>query len=228
MKRARRVMDRVASLSIDFENHTHWPSMIYTVFTIPADLRWKFIDPKRIRKLRCKIWKMLKTYFHGEWAIEGTHPISEDHPETFHPHLNFFWMATESRYSFLDVNRLRKRYAALLGFDMLEINDDSVKETRVDAWTHYSNKPGKIWKWCKYITRCFTQFSKWCGYIRYFGNPPKPPKKGVYLCPICNTEILALGTLDESTTRLYLEYDPTSGRAPPGFTDYNINFFCDY
>jgi len=217
MKKARAVMKKFSALSWTHGKETYYPNIIYTVFTIPIELREQCIDPKFVRKLRAKAWQILRTVFHADFAVEATHPISEKNPETFHPHLNFLWKPIRGRSPYIDFSVLRTLWANALNF-----------AGTVNLYSQFSNKPAKIWKWCKYVTRLFPEFSSWLGSIKWYGNYPKASKEKDCLCPICRQKITSLGYLRPEKVSELLEHDPRSGRAPPKISLYDVNLFIDF
>jgi hypothetical protein len=219
MKRARRAMSRMESLSWRHDRQTYFPNIIYTVFTIPEHLRWKYIDPKKARLLRSKIWQLLKTKYGAIWSLESTHPISEKNPEKFHPHFNFLWQSEKWKTGYIDSNELLKLkldYSDLIGYEYIP-----------DVRTRYSKEPAKLWKWAQYVTRTFPEYVRWAGPVRYFGKVPKAEKKEAVICEKCLEKFFVLGYLTSEKSAEYLEHDPTSGRPPPVFSSYDINFLCD-
>lgn len=218
MKRARKVMSKFSSGKHNFKGQDVFPTIIYTVFTVPEEIRDSFIDSKFVAKIRRKIWAMLKKYFNAEYAIEAVHPISEEHPDKFHPHFNFLWMRKNNLSGYIDDKLLREKYASILNY-----------AKQVNVYTQYSNKPAKLWKWSQYVTRVFPEFSNWIGNIRWYGKVPETERSKVDLCPECQLPLIALGYLTPESAAQYLESDVAHDRAPPGLlVDYNINFFLDF
>ncbi|GAH71435.1 unnamed protein product, partial [marine sediment metagenome] len=184
------------------------PQFIYTVFTIPLELRPKFFDPKKVRELRGGLWKMLQKEYGALFGFEATHPIAEEHPETFHPHLNFLWTQKPGHRPFIDVERLRGKYQKILGY-----------HSTVNLYSQYSNKIPQIWKWCQYITRVFPSLAKWCGPSKWYGKYPKSDQKESCICPECNTKIYTLGYVDSYAYESYSRYGWKVGTDPPWLND---------
>jgi len=238
LKRAKRVMSRLSILSYKSHDSEFWPTMIYTIFTIPAELRYNYYDTESVQKLRLKIWHLLKKFFGATWAIEATHPISEKTPTVFHPHFNFFWQCKNKHESFIDVYLLKKLYWLILHKDNVNLSGTILNvlkryKSEIDLFhlpdlrSQYSDKPGWLWKKCKYITRSFPEFSDWIGCIRYYGKPPKLPTKGDCICPVCQSRINVIGHLTAEKTAEFLEHDPKSGRPPPIICWADINLFFE-
>lgn len=217
MKKARAIMKKFVSLSWTHNNNQYFPNIVYTVFTVPMELREKCIDPKYMQHLRHEAWNILRYAYGAEFAVEATHPISEKHPDTFHPHLNFLWKPLPTVSPYIDVTALRDLWRIALGYNK-----------QVDVETQYSNKPGKLWKWSKYISRLFPEFSVWTGPIKWFGFYPKNLEKGTGLCQECHQQIIALGYATPELTARLLEHDPKSGTSPPEIRFYDINLFIDF
>jgi hypothetical protein len=187
LKRAKRVFSRIESLTTKNGRETKWPVLIYTIFTIPMHLRSKYIDPIESKNLRKKIWTLLKEKYGATWAIESTHPISEKNPKTFHPHFNFLWQSSKWTTGFIDTKELldlKLDYAEIIGYEYIP-----------DVRTRYSRDDWKLWKWCKYVVRTFSEFVKWAGPVRYFGEVPKVQEKEVAVCEKCLEKFFVLGYL---------------------------------
>ena len=217
MKRARAVMKRFVSVSWKHNDHLYFPKIVYTVFTLPMELREHALDPKYIHVLRFRAWQILKQVFGAEWAVEATHPISEKHPDTFHPHLNFLWRPKHGHPTFIDVAKLRTFWQIVLNY-----------YGPVDVWSNYFNKPAQLWKKAKYVTRVFPEFSTWQGNVKWYGKTPKLQKKEECLCPVCHQKIMALGYARPHLVAQLLEHDPKSGRPPPDILLYDIDLFIDF
>lgn len=218
-KRASRVMKRIESLSKWYNHERHYPTMIYTVFTIPKHLRDKYIDPKVSRDLRCRIWKLLKDSFGGTWAIESTHPISEKHPKIFHPHFNFLWQSKKFRGGFIDANELlniKLRYAELIGYEGIP-----------DVDTQYSSDIKDLWHNANYVTRNFPEFAKWAGPVRYFGQIPKIEKEEACLCEKCHQKYIVIGYLTPEKSMEFYRHELDGGTDPPSVTSFDINFIFE-
>jgi hypothetical protein len=213
-RRARAVMDRLMQLSHEYEGRQYYPTILYTVFTMPMELRIKCKDKKFMSGLRAKIYKMLHVAFGAEFAFEATHPISEDYPDEFHPHLNFLWKQKQGSSPYIDLSVLRAYYADILGY-----------QGEPNVYSQYSNKPGQLWKWCKYVARTFPAFSKWCGHTKWFGKHPKLSKKEPRICQECHQAVKVLGYIAACDINDYELFGFRSGRAPPWENDDKITPF---
>jgi len=214
MRRARSVMERLMQLSYKDGATQLYPTVLYIVFTMPLSLRAKCKDRTYMVHLRKKIWTMLQTVAHARFAFEATHPISEDHPDEFHPHLNFLVVQKPGHSPYLNLSELRAYYADILGYDGTP-----------DIYSQYSNKPGQLWKWCQYVSRTFPAFSKWCGSTKWFGKYPKAKRKESQVCADCGQKISILGYIDYADLMLYELYGFAAGHDPPWLNDKKITPF---
>lgn len=104
--------------------------VLYTVFTVPLDLRLKAADPKLWTEWRRAVWKVLKKRFGGLFAAEHTDPAStckeaKDTPELactcrkcskWHPHFNFLWVRREGMNAdLIDLDELKAAWAKIIG-----------------------------------------------------------------------------------------------------------------
>jgi len=188
--------------------------MLYTDFTIPMQLRSNCMDPKYWQDIRKKVWNLLKTKYHALFALEATHPISEKHPNVFHPHLNFLWVQKPGYKPFLDVKKLEAEYREILGF-----------YRKVDLKHRYSDIIAKQMHWCNYVTRIFPAFADWTGALRWYGTYPALDKKEKFICPLCGCALGVFGWLDHYTVEEYYEHGLRSGRSPPWEDITKINLF---
>jgi hypothetical protein len=214
-RRARSALNRLLKYRPSGKPNSENPTVIFTIFTMPLSLRDNFKQPKAIKKLRGDLWKILKENFGGLFAYEATHPISEKHPDVFHPHLNFLWVQKSGFRPFIDVERLRRLYSDLLNY---KISD-------VDLYTHYSNKIPQIWKWCQYAARTFPNFATWCGPVKWFGKYPKSDQKQTFICPQCMEFIRVLGYIDSYSVLSYQAWGLIHGLDPPWENDEKITYF---
>lgn len=173
--------------------------ILYTVFTVPPQLREHYTDRKEWRKLARKVWKLLKTEFGGEFGVEASHPHGDldenGDPGVFHPHLNFLWVTRKGSPSFLEVEKLRKAYSALL---CVEVSD---------VWHHYYRNPVELSRRISYVMRTFPGCSAWTGSVRWYGKYPRMEVELV-VCPVCKSAILFVKTADESDYREYMSHAP--------------------
>jgi hypothetical protein len=113
-----------------------------------------------------------------DFGVEATHPISEDQPDLFHPHVNLLWIrksGLSAHLSDTELKDLKAFWAQLIGVPYAVVNH------RYKGFDH----PKKIMHWSKYVARPFPGFSSWQGPIRWYGKFPKMPPE-VYVCPHCH------------------------------------------
>lgn len=170
--------------------------LIYTIFTLPPELRPEFADPNAFRLLVRRVWKLLKTNYGGDFALSAAHPVGDPRepgqdPDLFHPHINFVWLQKKGN-GFLDVARLRADFAALLG-----------TAGPVDLRNRYTYKRGEIWHVISYTCRPFPGFSSWTGPVRWLGSYPRKTaaerleeKQRSGICPECGGPRLFIGRAD--------------------------------
>lgn len=88
-----------------FEKARNGRPLLYTIFTVPPELRHKAADPAVWRRWRKAIWAVLRRKFGGEFACERTDPAGKCKRANesgercacakcsrWHPHLNFLWV----------------------------------------------------------------------------------------------------------------------------------------
>lgn len=214
-RRARSALRRIMKYQPNYPYTNIKSTVIYTVFTLPMELREHYADPKNMRKLRGRLWNILKTFFGGLFALEATHPISEEHVERFHPHMNFLWVQRKGFRPYLSVDALRAMYSKIL----LDFPGE------VDIYTTYSNDTPQIWKWCQYVTRVFPSYSEWCGPVKWFGKYPKSDQKDTFQCGECGQVKKVLGYCDSYKIESYERHGWKIGLDPPWDNDENITFF---
>jgi hypothetical protein len=217
-----RLNDRRALAAFDrFQNYKKTLAMnkqtftfCYTDFTIPPELRQNYVNPKAWQKLRARIWEVLRDNFGALFGLEATHPISEDSPEVFHPHLNFLYVMRPGFRNYIDVERLRSVFRGALNYPGI-----------VNLYHAYGDEDRHLMHLCKYITRIFPAFAKWSGALRWYGRYPKyKPLKDCF-CQVCLTRVNLLGFIDGQTYRDFEERGFFLGRAPPWENDKRITFF---
>lgn len=180
--------------------------VIYTVFTMPPELRPKYVDKKKCRLLRSKLWKLLES-FGASFGCEVTHPIGDKNPDLFSPHFNFIWRQRETFKPFINVAKLNEGWAKILKTNLA-----------VDCWTEYEDKIENIRHICNYVCRTFPQYAEWSGYIRWYGNYPDVKDEGE-VCQKCHEKIIAIGTANIFSLDGYLSEFQKSGVDPPKYFD---------
>ena len=116
--------------------------VLYTVFTVPPELRAAAADPKTWTKWRRAIWKVMRLKFGGLFAVERTDPCGDRAPEKWHPHFNFLWVQTDGARPFIDVHALREAWAEVIG------------SSRLPSVNHaYGHHPARLQHWYWYMGR---------------------------------------------------------------------------
>jgi hypothetical protein len=161
--------------------------VIYTIFTVPPELRAAAADPKTWTKWRRAIWKAMKKKFGGLFAVERTDPCGDRNPSLWHPHLNFLWVQRDGFSPYLDRDALAAEWAAVIG-----------SEREIDFHTKYSDFWPRLQHWYSYMGRTFPD---WQGSVRrhlgvrWLGKYPKkvPPEKS---CVECGEDFVFVTGLD--------------------------------
>jgi hypothetical protein len=89
------------------------------------DFRQKFIQRSEWRKKVKLLVKTLKDRFGFDFGVEATHPVSEDQPDIFHPHVNLFWVQRGRSSAFMPVRLLRVLWLNILNPAL--IDQDALK-----------------------------------------------------------------------------------------------------
>lgn len=189
-------------------------SYCYTDFTIPPVLRQQYADPKAWQKLRLKIWHILAEQFGALFGLEATHPIGEDNPNIFHPHLNFLYVMKPGFRNYIAVERLRFVFRKALKYI-----------GPVNLYHAYGDSDRQLMHLCKYVTRIFPAFAEWSGALRWYGRYPKYKPVKECICPICLEKIMILGSIDSQTVKSFEAHGFWMGRSPPWEDDKKITFF---
>lgn len=187
--------------------------VLYTVFTIPLEIRNQFLDKKIWQKLRKKLWHLLKKKYGGRYGVECSHPVGDSSDE-FHPHFNFLWRQRNGQKPYLDLDTLKQDFKDFLGI-----------KTVVDVWHGYSNKYDVVMKWCKYVSRVFLGYHWWIGFVRWYGKYPKNPKYEACHCEVCGSKFKTIGIMSADEVERYYEYGWKMGIDPPWYDDSKIRKF---
>lgn len=201
-----RLMEPVPGQRLRYNRKT----IIYTVFTVPLEVRERYLDPKVWSRLRRKVWRLLKDGFGGLYGMEASHPVGDKDPTLFHPHFNFLWVQKGGHRPFLDVDLLREKWARLLGVDV------------VDVKTKYSDNVRLIKHWTNYVTRTFPGNSKWSGRIVWYGKYPRKKPVAKVICPFCGSKYKRIGWLYKWQVDQYYEQGFKWGVDPPWENDKSI------
>lgn len=203
-RRRWRTLDRLMSYANHGKMRYVRQPVLYTVFTVPEEVRYKYANRESWAKLRRRAWKLLHKQFAAMFGVECTHPTGDRDPVHFHPHLNFLWKQKPGHRGFIDVQRLRALWAQILGVD------------NVDVHHEYSHKLGKISHWVRYVVRTFPGTHTWTGPLRWFGRYPKGRgHPHSCLCPDCGQQVKYIGWLLADTVDDWYKYGEPTGGDPP-------------
>lgn len=186
--------------------------VIYTVFTVPPEVRESCLNKAYWQKARKKAWGLLKSMFGAKYAVEVSHPQGDKNVKLFHPHLNFLWIQKPGFRPFIDVDLLRAKWGEVVGVE------------KSDVYSQYTNKIGKIIHWCKYVTRTFPGTHKWTGSMRWYGKYPKIKQPTEYVCSGCNSKFKLVGWVRAEDIDAWYERGILMGLAPPWERDECITF----
>lgn len=211
-RRADLVLRRLLG-DIYYQRRKYWrKAVIYTIFTVPAHIRERFLDPKVWQKARKKAWQILKGQFGAYYGVEASHPSSETTSSVFHPHFNFLWVQRPGFRPFLDVDLLRQKWSEVL------------KVALSDVYSQYSSDIPLIAHWSKYVTRTFPGTHKWSGSMRWYGKYPKLKKPEQCVCADCGSYFHYIGYIHASAIDDWIAVGQLSGRDPPWERDDCIVF----
>ena len=186
----------------------------YTDFTIPPELRQTYADPKIWKALRGAVWKLLHTKYGAIFGVEASHPVGDDNPTVFHPHLNFLWVIRDGFRSYIDVATLQDQFREILNYP-----------GAVNLYHSYGTDEAQLMHLCKYITRIFPEFADWTGALRWFGKYPHLKKIDICVCPECLKKPKLLGYISSDEIKTYDLYGFRLGRSPPWENDKKITPF---
>lgn len=143
--------------------------VLYTVLTVPPELRARAADPDTWRKWRRAAWKAMKLRFGGLFAVERTDPCGDRAPDKWHPHLNFLWVQVDGTKPFINVAELAEAWREIIG-----------SYRRPSIHHAYDEHPARLQHWYWYMGRTWPD---WHGSVkrhlsvRWMGKfPTKIPK----------------------------------------------------
>jgi hypothetical protein len=209
LRRSNSLFNRITTHPTPIQHqYKHYRSqvVIYTVFTVPESIRDKFKEPRYWQRARKEIWRCLRADYGGLYGVEVSHPIGDEAPTKFHPHLNFLWVQRDGYRPYIDVTGLRMRWAQILGVQSADVH------------SQYSDSHYLIRHWTNYVTRTFPGYHWWTGPVRWYGHYPIM-KRVISLCPDCGCRIMIIGYLLEEDVQSYYERGYLMGRDPPWYDD---------
>lgn len=202
-RRADKVLRRLLGGDLYQKRQYQRRIVVYTVFTVPMEMRESCLNKAHWQTLRRKAWKLLKSLFGAKYSVEVSHPQGDKDTTVFHPHLNFLWIQHPGHRPFIDVDLLRKKWAEVLN------------TIQSDVYSQYTNKIGRIIHWCKYVTRNFPGTHKWTGSLRWYGKYPKIKHPTDYVCLECNCKFHFIGWVSARDVDDYNERGFLMGLDPP-------------
>lgn len=139
--------------------------VLYTVFTVPPELRKKAENRATWDYwIKC-ILRVLKDKYGLYYGFGSSHPISERNPNIFHPHWNLIWIQKTGFSAFLDdqqLKEMKEAWESIIG-----------AERGVDVHHEYSCFEAVIFKFVSYIVRPFPGWRFWRGKaVRWYGEYP--------------------------------------------------------
>ncbi|MBA7641872.1 hypothetical protein ES703_49557 [subsurface metagenome] len=211
-RRASMVLRRLLGDTV-YQRRRHWcKTVIYTIFTVPAHIRERFLDPKVWQKARKKAWQILKENYGAAYGVEASHPSGDKKSFAFHPHLNFLWVQKSGSRPFINVDLLRRKWSEVLKVELS------------DVYSQYSSDVPLIAHWAKYVTRTFPGTHKWSGSMRWYGKYPKLKKPEQCTCSDCGTYFHFIGYVTAQDIDEWVEVGQRIGRDPPWERDECIVF----
>jgi hypothetical protein len=190
--------------------------ILYTTLTVPVELRDKYQDRLEWRKVVKAVIAHFKKHLAMEFGVEQSHPISEDHPWRFHPHINLLWIRKPGYGAQLDLDELRSFWATVLHYDKEPVVwHEFAAQKRVNKQTgEVITVNMQIKHLCNYVARPFPGYGLWLGSIRWYGGKavPKLPDE-IHVCPCCGEAYLFDGFSDgdeylENITRYPKHWKP--------------------
>lgn len=168
-----------------------------SVLTMPPSEREKYLRAKDWTALRRKVWHMFRDEFGAAWACVATHPVGDEDPSVFHPHLNVLWGKAglaPGKMSPEELERLKRRWAELLGVEgPVDVHGSFVKRNDAKRVAHRA----------RYYCRVFVGWKFWLPKaVQWFGEYVRGLAPGC-VCPECGQSFAIMAMGDEAV-QLYL------------------------
>lgn len=181
---------------------TRTPAVVYIVLTVPPALRSEYLESYRWQKVRKQAWKILQK-MGAVYGVEVSHPIG-DAGNGFHPHLNFLIRMEKGVKPYMDVIMLRQAWGDILGV------------SSADVHVQYSYSRGKIYHWCKYVSRVFPGYHHWTGPVRWYGRYTYTRIMRMReSCAMCGEEYKVIGAIRAEDVDSWYKIGWQLGLAPP-------------
>lgn len=219
--RARRVYDKLVNSLEAQRRRTKamdprlWAVRV-SVFTMPESCRDQYVSPAAWRRLRRRLWHLLRDEFQAAWACITTHPVGDTDPTIFHPHLNVLWTRKGLARGTLkpdELARLKDRWA-----DLLHVPGP------VDVWGEYRRHPAcgtvdvkRLRHAARYYSRVFVGWHEWMPKaVQWYGAfVPAAEVEPVSCCDACG-QPFKLEVMGDAAVQLYLHRLEIYGQAPAG------------
>jgi hypothetical protein len=192
----------------------HSPAMFafrVSVFTMPPSERERFTRPADWTTLRRKLWHLLRDEFGAAWACITTHPVGDENPTVFHPHLNVLWGKAglaPGKMPPAELERLKARWADLLDVEgPVSVHGSFVRLTDEKQLRHRA----------RYYCRVFVGWKFWMPKaVQWFGEYVTAEDL-VVVCPCCKQQfvILSMGAEAAQMYQRLLRVAQQRGQAPP-------------
>ena len=157
--------------------------VMYTVFTVPYDVRKRAESTETWSYWRKCIVEVLKRDYGLRYALGSSHPTGEDE-NIFHPHLNFLWIQKTGCKHKIDLTKMRSTWSKIIK-----------AKGAVDIYHQWYKKEYKIRHLVSYVLRTFPGWKFWRGQaVRWYGEYPRNIDNEIYedtdwICPDCGEEI---------------------------------------
>jgi hypothetical protein len=179
-----------------------------SVLTMPESEREKWTDAPSWTRLRRRVWHLLRDEFNASWACITTHPVGDQDPRNFHPHLNVLWAKRGIARGFMppeELERLKLRWAELLGV-----------EGPVDVHGSFVQRPDekRLHHRARYYARVFVGWKSWIPKaVQWFGDFARSVDPIPCTCEECGKpfQVVAWG---DRAVQLYLHLAETCGLMP--------------
>ena len=196
-RRARRLLLKLlATVDAAREGtHTHDPalwSVRFAVFTMPPAVRGRYLSSPQIGALRRELAEVLKRDFGAAWAVIMPHPVGDEDPTAFHPHLNVAWGTGRLGPGVMppaELARLKERWR-----ELLQVGDEGAVDVRV--WFRRRPEEVEITNDLVYLARGFAGWARWCPkWCQWYGKTAKvEEEKPSHVCPECGQPEVEVAT----------------------------------
>jgi len=126
-----------------------------SVLTMPPEVRERYTTAAAWRLLRRKVSHLFRDEFGAAFQCIATHPVGDDDPAAFHPHLNVLWSKRTPGLGMLsepDLERLKLRWGEILGSDRpVDVHGSFVQSWDAKRLRHRA----------RYYCRLFVAWGRW-------------------------------------------------------------------